>query len=121
MKTSSLLTASYIVAWEVISNTDLVEGRGRDIVVGIYPTEAMALEMAKNAGVMGSPAEVRKIKAVKLSDGAQFAIGKPVTDSDAIKKQKIEAALSKLTPEECSLLGLDPIKGGHYSWRHGNE
>lgn len=98
--------------WEVLEPTDKMEGRGGWISC-YYPSEEMAREYAKDAGVMGTPAEVRERKAYVLQEGRQV-VGHVLVDNlitpDKVgltaHEVKVQKALSKLSSEEQELLGL---------------
>lgn len=54
--------------YSVVTNSDLTEGRGRQVTAAICSLKATAERLAKHAGVMGGPAEVREIKLFKYND-----------------------------------------------------
>lgn len=51
----------YRVLWAVQTNTDLTEGRGEPIVIGVCSDRETALKLAHRRGVMGSDAQVVQI------------------------------------------------------------
>jgi hypothetical protein len=52
-----------ILLYVVYTNTDLTEGRGREVPVDWSHSKATAKRLAKGSGVQGSDAEVRKVPA----------------------------------------------------------
>lgn len=101
--------------YQVISNQDLTEGRGRAVTLGHFLDKRIAGNFAHGRGVMGTDAEVRTITATvvrlngddfHLEDGT-YILGekittKPVTEEELLRQQ----ALEKLTPAERKALGL---------------
>jgi hypothetical protein len=98
--------------WEVISNSDLTEGRGSQVVVARFFNRPIAINYAKDKGVMGTPAEVAEgevlaIGGLKALEPTKYRVLGPVVpiynDPTDIKRQQ---ALSKLTEEDKRILGL---------------
>ncbi|MAB96969.1 MAG: hypothetical protein CMK71_02730 [Pseudomonadaceae bacterium] len=50
--------------WVVYQNTDLPEGRGRELPIAVCESQSTALRLAKNKGVMGSNASVIERQAI---------------------------------------------------------
>lgn len=108
--------------YEVISNTDLNEGRGREIVIGrVHGNHrAVADEMAAGRGVFGSDARVSLcvrrivewsepgIRELRLN-----LLGDPIIicteDPSRVKARYVASGLAKLTPEEKAALGLEEV------------
>jgi len=98
--------------YEVISNSDLTEGRGSQIVIARFFDRNIAAHYAKDKGVMGTRAEVAEgevlaIGALKALEPTKYRVLGPVVpiynDPTDIKRQQ---ALSKLTEEDKRILGL---------------
>ena len=88
-----------IDVWVVWTNTDLTEGRGRQIPLVSCKVKATADRCSKNKGVMGSDATVKKGKAINYK-GNFYIMGsiQNPTDNDMaaeLKRQEKERALSK--------------------------
>ena len=95
--------------YRVISNSDLNEGRGVHITVGIYTTHNEAYKAAKGAGVMGSNAEVSSETSLVFRDdltGELFLLGDQILTEHVDINKIRERALAKLTAEEKEALGL---------------
>lgn len=93
--------------WEVISNTDLTEGRGSQVVIARFFDREAAINY-----VMGTPAEVAEsevlaIGGLKALEPTKYRVLGPVVpiynDPTDIKRQQ---ALAKLTEEDKRILGL---------------
>lgn len=52
--------------WAAISNTDLAEGRGYPVTLGICELKETAIRIGNKKGPMGSQARVRKIPTVRV-------------------------------------------------------
>jgi len=89
-----------INGYEVITNSDLTEGRGRSVHVAYTTNDFTAKQIAKGKGVMGTDAEVRAInKTIRVYETHSEYLG---SKQEEIRKK----ALAKLTKEEKILLGL---------------
>lgn len=81
--------------WAVYTNTDLIEGRGREYVVCLCETYATAKRRAFKNGVRGTDADVFEVELVK--HGASWygpvEIEKP-TDDDIRQQQAIDLKLA---------------------------
>lgn len=89
-----------IEGFEVLTNSDLTEGRGHRVHVCYTSTRALAEEIAKGKGVMGTDADVVPMsKTIKVFD--------TMDEWNNNTKEAIrEKALAKLTKEEREALGL---------------
>jgi len=105
-----------VVFYEVISNTDLNEGRGASVVIGRYMDSCDAEAAAKGQGVFGSDAKVEsKTKRAVIApnnekDGRYgsrtFLLGEEIY-SDFINLEDLKKqALAKLSDKEKAVLGL---------------
>lgn len=57
------------IVYAVYANSDSMEGRGHDVLKGLYTTEEQALEKAKHLGPMGcSDGVVEKTMVIEPSD-----------------------------------------------------
>lgn len=102
------------IGYEVITNTDTTEGRGRNYTLGVCSNESAAKALAKGQGVMGSNAEVRRTTFLRVQyndhsgDLQDFYVMKSqdVTEHFDPEAEEREAALAKLTDREKELLGI---------------
>lgn len=94
--------------YEVMNNTDDIEGRGREFVAGVYSTRKEAERAAKGQYVMGSncPVYERKGDLVKVSDDEYYLLGAPVLTVFEDPAEIRRAALAKLSAKEKEVLGL---------------
>lgn len=95
--------------YEVVGNTDNMEGKGRRKVLGVFPLQegGAANSFAQGKGVFGSPADVQTQQTSVLMMGDRFfRIGDEVVfnDSDEFKKQQVAKVLSKLSKEDIEIL-----------------
>ena len=89
-----------IKSFEVWTNTDLTEGRGRQKLIGRFAFEDAAIEFAKNKGVMGTPADVIwNEEVITVYDSFEEI-------QQQKKKDLMKSIRSKLTREEREILGL---------------
>lgn len=95
--------------YKVVTNSDLIEGRGVRVVTGIFSSHGQAVLAAKGAGVMGTDAEVvmeRLDVFEHTMTGERFVLGERVL-AEFVNPQEIKKrALAKLTDEEKEALGL---------------
>lgn len=86
--------------WGVYSNTDSMEGRGSDILVGYFTSYSDACLAAEGRGVMGTAAEIRK-------EDISISVYESYSEFEDLDTKKIkERALNKLTNQEKKALGL---------------
>lgn len=86
--------------FEACTNTDLDEGRGREVPIAHFIHESDARRAAKGRGVMGTDADVRMVD-VDIRVYESFREFELEFERDVRAK-----ALAKLTPEERRALGL---------------
>lgn len=90
-----------INAYEAYTNSDLTEGRGRDVHIGYFEQEADAKRASQGKGVMGSDAWVRKVsKEIFVFENYQEF-------EQRENEETRQRALNKLTVAERRSLGLD--------------
>ena len=92
--------------FEVVSNTELNEGRGESIVIARFTTQSQAELYGRDKGVMGSNADIRPGKALLLDNGKFLAVCGEITVSKDLHDFKRQKALAKLTPRDREVLGL---------------
>jgi hypothetical protein len=86
--------------WGVYSNTDLMEGRGSDILVGYFTNYSDARLASEGRGVMGTAAEIRQ-------ENISVSVFESYSEFEGLDTLKIkERALRKLTDQEKKALGL---------------
>jgi len=89
-----------IKGYEILINSDSVEGRGHMITYAYASNLSTANEIAKGKDTMGSDGTVRPInKTIEIFDTHQEFL-------DSKKEDKRQAALNKLTSEDKEILGL---------------
>ena len=59
------------IIFAVVTNSDLTEGRGRPVTIGLAYNKFTAQRMAEKKGVMGSNAEVRPLRLL-INDGKKY-------------------------------------------------
>ena len=99
-----------IKAFEVVTNTDLTEGRGSDRVIAYVLDPELARAWASDKGVMGSPAQVRAVELYEV-EGMYFPVHAAVKllnheDLQAAQAEIRRKALRKLTAAEIAALGI---------------
>ena len=89
--------------FEIIGNTDLTEGRGRQYTIAYTSNRTTANYIAKGKGVMGTIAEIKPttIKVIVFDSPEEY-------DEFMGNTKKINA-LNKLSEEEIILLGLEQL------------
>ena len=102
-----------IKAFEVVTNTDLTEGRGSDRVIAYVLDHELARAWASDKGVMGSPAQVRAVDLYEV-EGTYFPTHAAVKllspeDLQAAQAEIRRKALRKLTAAEIAALGLELV------------
>lgn len=105
--------------WSVVTNTDLTEGRGYPISIGICSLEATAFRLARGKGVMGSDAEVLPTRAIKVNGIWYLPVfGVPMISSSAEDKAAQKAldakrdAIKKAEAAGLTAEDIQAIKGG---------
>lgn len=102
-----------VISWVVISNTDLTEGRGGQVILHHCVSQATAIRLAKGRGVQGSDAHVYEDSLFKINDGWYGNVIPEQQSSEDLKQNarlvKYQAAVRKatdagLTHEEIKLL-----------------
>lgn len=90
-----------IDSYHVITNSDLNEGRGRDVLLARFLDRPEAEKFAIGKGVFGTNADVKhKIEHIVIYD--------TVEDYDKFyHEEEKRAALAKLTARERTILGLE--------------
>lgn len=105
----------HLMLCEVITNSDLTEGRGQRVSLGWFLHQLDAQERARGAGVLGTDAIIERseqwvlrYKACTVHGSREVIhiVGTEVivhyVDPEVLRQR----ALAKLTPEEIKLLGL---------------
>lgn len=95
--------------FEVVINSDSIEGRGRDYVCARFFKEHEAELFAKGRDVMGTDGKVQKgqVVAVSTSSGEKFyPVGSEVSVFLSTEHKARMEALNKLTIAERKLFGL---------------
>lgn len=105
-------TKQVFIVW---TNTDLTEGRGRQIPIHVCETMATARRIASKKGVMGSDADVHPFEAIYHNGSwcCPVAIVAP-TDDDKRKQEQLDAKskvmekaiAAGLTKEDLAALGV---------------
>ena len=96
------------------TNTDLTEGRGKDIPIAVCEEEVPAIRLAQNQYVQGSDGPVRTIELMRIENDWYLLASAveivPPTKQDREKQQKLN--LAKEAMEKAKSLGLteDEIK-----------
>lgn len=107
---AKILDGKIIDVWAVYETVDERGRRGQ--IVAVAKTKTHADTMAEGKGWYGGVGDVVKRRALSI-DGEHILmleIDTPIpldTNLPGLRKQKIDEALAKLTPEEQVLLGLD--------------
>lgn len=100
-------------AWAVISNTNLTDGRGKELILHVCKLRATARRLARKRGVQGSDAEVRKVDtfAHDRCDYGPITLvwPQPSDEKEEVRIHKTKKALARaeklgLTPEEIEAL-----------------
>lgn len=96
------MTTEERTLWVAYTNTDLTEGRGREVPKHVCEAEATARRLAKGISVMGTDGDVRPVKLLvhegKLFVPYELARAVPPTPQDKQAQAKVdakEAALAK--------------------------
>lgn len=98
--------------WVAWTNTDLTEGRGRQIPLVVCDTEATAERLGARGYVMGSPSPVTKTKAVLILGHGWLVPGviEPATESDKVENARIEAWRAAMEKAKAAGLTDDELK-----------
>ena len=104
--------------WVAYTNTDLTEGRGRDVPIAFCAAEATAIRLARKKYVQGSNGPVRTLDLVKI-DGSWYApshaltVVEPTKEDiaaqavlDARRDAVTKAKAAGLTDDDLRSLGL---------------
>lgn len=93
--------------YQVLTNSDLTEGRGETVLIGRAFTRDRALDFAKGQGVMGSNAKVELVAEKLVAwDGKLFVLAPANMLTRESQEEIARRGLAKLTPEEKVALGL---------------
>ena len=98
-----------INVYEVVINSDLNEGRGRDYVCARFLSNMEAVKFARGRDVCGSNGKVQSGKVVAVTENGAtlyFPINTVVEVYGTMEDKARSEALNKLTPAERKLLGL---------------
>lgn len=97
-----------IEVYRVTTNSDRNEGRGATVTVGLFLSHTVASEASVGVGVQGLNGDIKRevIKVVDADDGKMYMLGDEVTLSYENPRKVRERALSKLTEDECRVLGI---------------
>ncbi len=95
--------------YEVLSNTDLNTGGGKEISLGYFVTESAAKGFGAGRGVQGCPADIQKRTGPTVTIGGIVYVIAGVAqreDPETAKKRHVESGLAKLSHEEKIALGV---------------
>lgn len=105
-KVEVIVAGGRIDVWQVWTNEDLTEGRGREYVLHYCRNEATAKRLAKGKYVMGSDARVVKAKALLVGKTVYLPNGRIVEPSkEDIAAQKESDKKSEIL-EKIKSLGI---------------
>lgn len=93
------------VGWGVFVNSDLTEGRGFDVLLGLCRLEATALRIAKRANVQGSDGVVRKVQ-LCMREGKLCGPIQLKEPSAADEAAQVMMDKKRLVREKAEALGL---------------
>lgn len=101
-------TIETVTFYEVVSNTDLTEGRGGRVVVGRFLDRDVAEIAAKGNYVMGSdcPIEKKTWRVAHLENGERFLLGERIDVAFQSREDLRRISLSKLSAAERAALGV---------------
>lgn len=100
--------------FEVVTNSDLTEGRGVPVSLGFFLERIVAEAYSQGRGCMGMPANVKPHRGKCIADNGVLYIVGPLVRRDApedMAKVK-QRALDKLSTLEKQALGLRGYGGG---------
>jgi hypothetical protein len=84
------------ILWVAYTNTDLTEGRGRDVPHAVCERESTAKRLAKNCYVMGAEGPVRPIKLLHHEGRwyAPYELTTPIPPTkDDLAREELKAAV----------------------------
>lgn len=105
-------TVENATLYSVFANTDMIEGKGAPVLIGVFLNGASASRWADGRGVFGSKASVREEQGRIVRVGGELFVLGPrvnvsVEDAEEQERRKLrEAALAKLTQAEREALGV---------------
>lgn len=112
------MTTEERTLWVAYTNTDLTEGRGRQVLAHVCEMEATARRLAKGIGPMGTGGEVHPVKLLvhegKLYVPYELARAVPPTPEDQQAQAKAdakEAALAKAKAAGLSDADIKALRG----------
>lgn len=96
------------------TNTDLTEGKGRDVPIAVCELEITAMRLARKQYVQGCDGPVRKMELVKIegkwyAPGAAINVIQPTRD-DEIAQEKLNAKRAVIAKAKAAGLTDDEIK-----------
>ena len=98
---------SFFEAYGVFSNTDMMEGKGSEVLLFVCGTMDTAREKAIGQGVNGTDADIKLVDMVKTRSGDFYPVVGNSRTIHLISEETIRKnALAKLTPEERKVLGV---------------
>ena len=112
MKYAIEATVEETTLYNVFANTDMIEGRGAPVLIGVFVNGASAKRWADGRGVYGAKADVREEKGrIVRVGGNVFVVGPRVNLSvehaeEQERQATRERALAKLTAAEREALGV---------------
>lgn len=93
--------------YQVLTNSDLTEGRGETVLIGRAFTRDRALDFAKGQGVMATDAKVELVAETLVAwDGGIFVLAPAHMLTRESQEEIARRGLAKLTDEEKVALGL---------------
>lgn len=93
--------------YQVLTNSDLTEGRGETVLIGRAFTRDRALDFAKGQGVMGTDAKVELVAETLVAwNGGIFVLTPAKMLTRESQEEIARRGLAKLTVEEKVALGL---------------
>lgn len=112
MKYAIEATVEETTLYNVFANTDMIEGRGAPVLIGVFLNGSSANRWAEGRGVYGGNADVREEKGRIVRVGSSVFVVGPrvhlsVEDAEEQERQATrERALAKLTTAERAALGV---------------
>lgn len=105
---SELKTKPVFVVW---TNSDLTEGRGRQIPISVCEHEATARRLCKRQGVQGSDATVQECEAIWHQGGWAAPVQiVPPSKEDIAAQERIDAGKALIAKARAMGLSDDEIK-----------
>lgn len=99
-------SAEIVEAFEVVGNSDDCEGRGVDVILGVFLGKLDAEVYARGKGPMGCAARVRNTQAVKFHTGEAYVLGKKIMESPDLIEKERKRILSQLSFYDKQILGI---------------